>query len=154
MLPRLHCPADKLHPVWLREQCLLSPGALGERERGGTRKRREAAVRQANSEAKSRLQLSLQVSKCHNQKLFSRKLQKRRWAFEFAHCTLWLFITDEASSGSIRDLVATCSPDSANQRSHAQQLSLSPLFKENLISCRWISKLYINSSPPFFHLYS
>lgn len=59
----------------------------------------------------------------------------------------------DGSSAACYKFVA-CSLDAANQRSQTQQLFDSPPFKENLISCPWISKLYINSTLPFFHLYS
>lgn len=121
-----------------------------ERERPGKRRtRRGAAAWLAHFEAKSRLHLSLVRN--YSQGNCGREGGRLKLLIAFHS---WFFISDAASSSSLQDLVAVHSPDAANQHSHAQQLSLSPLFKENLISCRWISKLYINSSPPFFHLYS
>lgn len=55
-----------------------------EREKGREKdeeERRGAAARLAHFEAKSRLQ-----------KLFSRQLQKRRWAFKVAHCTSFMVL--------------------------------------------------------------
>lgn len=53
--------------------------------------------------------------------------------------------TRDTSSAARYKLVASCL-DATNQRSQTQQLFHSPPFKENLISCPWISKLYINST--------
>lgn len=51
----------------------------------------------------------------------------------------------EDTSAAPHKLVA-CSLDTTNQRSENQQLFHSSLFKEILISCPRISKLYINSA--------
>lgn len=50
------------------------------------------------------------------------------------------------TSSAARSKLAASSFDATNQRSQTQRLFRSPLFKESLISCPWISKLYINST--------
>lgn len=57
--------------------------------------------------------------------------------------------SEDTSSAAPHELVA-CSLDATNQCSETQQLFQSSPFKEILISCLWISKLYINSA----HLFS